>query len=758
MGLGRMNEAEFSMKLSMPISDSPAPRFLDALRCRWFLPLALAWAVTGRVPTYDASAGPSLVAPGEHVADRRLDPPKDLDGYFPFTPPESAAEWTQKSARVRQQILTTLGLWPMPTRTPLNPVIHGRVDREEYTVEKVFFESMPGFYVTGNLYRPKGRTGKNPAVLFPHGHWQDGRFYDNPKVRQEIANGEERFEQGGRSLLQALCVQLARMGCVVFHYDMLGYADSQQISMGIAHGFARQRPEMNTAENWGLFSPAAESHFQSVMGLQTVNCVRALDFIESLPDVDPSRIGVTGASGGGTQTFILGAIDPRPAVAFPAVMVGTAMQGGCSCENACGLRVDTGNVEFAALFAPKPLGMTGANDWTREMATKGYPELRQLYGLLGKPDAVAFKAFNHFGHNYNAPSRCVMYSWMNKHLKLGWDEPVIEKDYQLLTTREMSVWDAAHPQPEGGPAFEKKLLRWWKEDADTQLAKAAADPAQFREVYGKGVESVIGRRVPAAGDVSYEQTYKEDAGSYWALGGILKESRRQESTPIVFYYPKEWKGRVVIWVHPQGKAGLCDPSSGNQFKPNAELLGLLSEGAAVATLDLVHQGDLSLDGRPLELTPKVKNSRELAAYTLCYNSSVFASRVHDLLRVVSFVKHHERAPRSIEMVGLGGAGHWVAAARAISGDLISKTVVDSQGFRFGQVNNIRHPDLLPGGAKYGDLPGMLALGAPGKLLVAGEPESSLSFVRGVYQRAGNADALTSVAQLDFKKAMEWLSH
>src|SRR5436853_101375 len=146
------------------------------------------------------------------------------------------------------------------------------------------------------------------------------------------------------------CVQLARMGCVAFFYDMIGYADSQQISQQIAHGFAKQRPEMNAAENWGLFSPQAETHLQSVMGLQTWDSIRALDFLASLPDVDPERIGVTGASGGGTQTFILCALDPRPAVAFPAVMVSTAMQGGCTCENASLLRVDTGNIEIQGLI------------------------------------------------------------------------------------------------------------------------------------------------------------------------------------------------------------------------------------------------------------------------------------------------------------------------------------------------------------------------------------------------------------------------
>ena len=80
-------------------------------------------------------------------------------------------------------------------------------------------------------------------------------------------------------------------------------------------------------------------------------------------------------------------------------MVSTAMQGGCTCENACGLRIETGNVEFAALFAPKPLGMTAADDWTKEMATKGFPELKQHYGLFGAPDRVMSKAAVHFGHN-----------------------------------------------------------------------------------------------------------------------------------------------------------------------------------------------------------------------------------------------------------------------------------------------------------------------------------------------------------------------
>src|SRR5579864_7599350 len=297
----------------------------------------------------------------------------------------------------------------MPEKIPLRPVIHGKIDRDDYTIEKVYFASYPGHYVSGNLYRPKQKNGKRPGVLCPHGHWQEGRFYDagDKAAQAQMDQGAEKTTEGAHFPLQARCAQLARMGCVVFHYDMVGYADSQQIT-----------------HREGFTDAQAELRLQSFMGLQTYNSIRALDFLLSLPDVDPKRVGVTGASGGGTQTFLLCAVDNRPTVAFPAVMVSTAMQGGCVCENCSYLRRGTGNIELAALFAPKPLAMSGADDWTIDIETKGLPELQALYRLLGAPDNVMAKAFLQFGHNYNQVSREVMYNFFNKHLQLGLKEPV----------------------------------------------------------------------------------------------------------------------------------------------------------------------------------------------------------------------------------------------------------------------------------------------------------------------------------------------
>jgi hypothetical protein len=116
---------------------------------------------------------------------------------------------------VRRQILVAEGLWPMPTKTPLNAVIHGRIERPEYTVEKVFFESAPGFFVTGNLYRPKAAKGKVPGVLFAHGHWANARLSESgdAEIFREIADGQERFEEGAGAAASSRCAQLARMGC-----------------------------------------------------------------------------------------------------------------------------------------------------------------------------------------------------------------------------------------------------------------------------------------------------------------------------------------------------------------------------------------------------------------------------------------------------------------------------------------------------------------------------------------------------------------
>jgi dienelactone hydrolase len=729
------------------------------------LPLTLLSTVLAVVSLAAAEAtseGPPRVLPkGQLPNDQRLLRLKDLQGYFPFKPCETQEEWAVRAARVRRELAVALGLWPMPEKTPLNAVIHGRIEQPDYTVEKVYFESLPGFFVTGNLYRPKGKSGRLPAVLSPHGHWKNGRFTETSpdELSKQIARGEERFLDGGRSPLQSRCVQLARMGCVVFHFDLIGYADSVQIPERLAHGFAKQRPEMNAANNWGLFSPQAEARLQTVMGLQTWNSIRALDFLSSLPDVDPGRIAVTGASGGGTQTFILCALDERPSVAFPAVMVSTAMQGGCTCENACLLRVDTGNVEIAALFAPKPLGMTAANDWTKEMPTKGFPDLQQHFAMLGAPTNVMLKPLLQFGHNYNYVSRAAMYAWLNQHLKLGLPEPVVEEDYHFLTPQELSVWDDQHPKPEGGPEFERKLLRWITERDQKQLAQCQDSLEHFRDVYGGALDVMIGRNLSTAGAVSLTLTREQDCGDHWEKAGLLRNATYGEELPLIVLEPKHAHPHAVIWADGQGKSGLYAPSDNGQVLPSPAIQKLLRRGVTVIGADLLFQGEFLADDQPVTRTRKVSNPREAAAYTFGYNSTLFAQRVHDLLSVIQYTRNQLHGLELLDLVGQNGAGPWAAAARAQAGGAIRCLALVTRGFRFAKVADIQDVNFLPGGAKYGDVPGMLALGAPGKLWLAGEGAQTPVLLKQMY-RAARAQKKLTLAQpapdREAEEAVRWL--
>ncbi|MDB6041376.1 MAG: hypothetical protein JWM99_5217, partial [Verrucomicrobiales bacterium] len=648
-----------------------------------------------------AAEVPRAYAAGILPNDVRLGPLKDLDGYFPFQPPATREEWDRRAAEVRARTLVALGLSPLPPRTPLNPVIHGLVERDDYTVEKVYFESWPGFFVTGNLYRPKGAAAKgtkHAAILSPHGHWANGRFYDNEKgIKQEIASGAERFEDSGRSPLQARCVQLARMGCVVFHYDMLGNADSQQLSADLVHGFSKQRPEMNATTNWGLYSPQAEAHLQSIMGLQTWNSIRALDFITSLSDVDPSRIGVTGASGGGTQTFVLCAIDPRPAVEFPAVMVSTAMQGGCTCENASLLRINSGNVEFAALFAPKPLGMTAADDWTKEMPSKGFPELQRHFRMMGAPENVQLTPLLHFGHNYNYVSRAAMYGWMNRHLKLGADASLVEHDFKRLTIPEMSVWDDAHPRPENGPEFERKLLRTMWEAEQKEIEESALKSGGPSALQKEGNRILIGRTLDRAGDVRWKMATKEDRGNFLEMAGTLRNTTYNEELPVIFLYPKKSKDRAAVWLGSHGKSSLYNADGAVR----GEVKRLLDAGVTVTGVDLIYQGEFTADGKPVTATRTVKNPRESGAYTFGYNDSLLAQRAHDVLTVIAYMKHHEDRPKTVALIALDPEVTPVAAAAcAVSNGAIHNAVVNTGGFRFGKLLDLHDVNFLPGGAKY----------------------------------------------------------
>ena len=664
--------------------------------------------------------GPQGLAP-DIAADRRFDPPRTLRGTFTFSPPASSESWATRARLVRRQVQVSLGLWPLPDATPLNAVVHGRVTRDGYTVDKVFFESVPGHFVTGSLYRPSGRTGRLPAVLLPHGHWSGGRFNEASveDVRKAIVAGAERFEAGGRYPLQAAAVQLARMGVISLLFDLEGYADSVQIPIQVAHGEPDGRPADSPAAPGLFFAADTESRLESIMGLQSWNARRALDFLASLPDVDPARLAVSGASGGGTQTFILGALDDRPVTLFPMVMVGTGMQGGCTCENADYLRIGVNNVDIAALAAPKPMGMTSADDWTKTMPETGFPGLKQLWTLLKAPDDVQMFPFPQFPHNYNYVSRSAMYAWMNQRLHLGLPEPVVEEDYVPLTRAEASVWDAAHPPPAHGEAEERRVTGWWTAQGERQLADLrphdTASLARYRDVAGSAWTVMLGRDVPETADVVAQATSTTRPDRVVVSRGLLRQTRYGEVTPFVLLTPASASGALVVWVDPAGTAAVA----GADGTPTAAVSSLLAHGRAVMGLDVFGTGAFVAPGSAAMTRNSLVKGPLIGPYTFGYNSPLIIQRVHDVLAALRYAR--SIATGRVALVGLGpDAGVWTVMARAAAPSLADDVAADTGGFRFTSITSIDDARFLPGVVKYGDVPGIVALGAPGSLWLAGE--------------------------------------
>lgn len=532
--------------------------------------------------------------------------------------------WETRKSLLRRQILSAAGLLPMPERTALKPRIVRTLDRDGYSIETLLIETLPGYYLGGNLYRPSAPKGKLPAVLSPHGHWKHGRV-------------EHRKDYS----VPALGVNLARQGYVVFAYDMVGYNDTRQTP----HEFGGWRERL-----WS-FNP---------MGLQLWNSIRSLDFLESLDYVDPERIAVTGASGGATQTFLLAAVDGRVRAGAPVNMISATMQGGDPCEEAPNLRLDTSNVEIAALMAPRPmLVVSCTRDWTRRTPNVEFPAIQRIYEMYGKPDSVRNVHLD-ARHNYNGDSREAVYAFLARHLSPGLG-PADLKDLEIQPERDA---DLLAFRPPDALSYEQ-LFEQWRETARVQTSRTQ-DLTALRERF----TAALGAEWP-------EHVSSDVRGDEVVLARPLSGDRLRG-----LWFPG--KGDPVLAVDPGGAEAAVEHPS---------IQKLIRGGHAVLAIDAFQTG-----------TARARRNRS-RKYFLSYNQTDDANRVQDVLTALAFLKTQSRGmPR---VIGFEKAAIWSLFAAAVAPVEVRLTA-DLKDFH-GEDEDFRHRFFVPGIQRAGGLEAALKL-------------------------------------------------
>ena len=513
------------------------------------------------------------------------------DTHFKLRTYASRAEWEARKWQLRKQILSAAGLLPMPSRKALNPRIIDREDHAGYTIENLLIETFPGYYLGATLYRPTG-SSRYPAVLLPHGHWKKGRLENRPSYS-----------------VPALGINLALQGYVALAYDMSGYNDTRQTP----HNFGGWREQL-----WS-FNP---------LGLQLWNSIRAVDYLTTRGDVDTKRIGITGASGGGTQTFLLTAVDQRVRFASPVDMVSAHMQGGDPCEEAPNLRLNgANNVEFAAMAAPRPmLLVSSTHDWTRNTPGEEFPAIRSIYELYGAK-AIA-NAHIDAEHNYNRASRSAVYNFFQRFVQLD----------EGTRSRAADVVDKDIVEPE-----------YFLELANYLPRVSAPGALTYDQIFDQWIANARSQTNETRDLDQLRERLRFSLGAEWP-GRV--ENLTQSSNVLLTRpgmgdrIPGRWisgSGNPVVIVHPDG--------SGAALK-HPEVKKLIEAGRTLLLIDAFQTGAAR--------APRDYGGK----WFLSYNQTDDANRVQDVLTALSYARLC--TGRKASLVALDGAGVWGVFAAAVA--------------------------------------------------------------------------------------------
>ena len=308
------------------------------------------------------------------------------------------AAWEARKDTLRKEVRARLGIDKLLAVCSKDAPEYGKIRKfDGYTVQNFRLKTANGHTVCGSIYAPKGK-GRHPLIICPNGHFSNGRY--GTVQQQRLAT-------------------LARMGAICVDYDLWGWGESADEVGSKAH----QTPEAHV--------------------MQALNGIRILDWMIQRKDVDKTRVGVNGGSGGGTQSVLLSVLDDRYTACCPVVSVSSWFDGGCPCESGMPIQLAGGgtcNAELAAMFAPKPMMLVSdGGDWTSTTPELEYPYIKRIYGFYGAADMVMNVHLPKERHDFGPNKRNAVYKFFIETFKLDAskldeDKVVIEEENALRFT------------------------------------------------------------------------------------------------------------------------------------------------------------------------------------------------------------------------------------------------------------------------------------------------------------------------------------
>jgi cephalosporin-C deacetylase-like acetyl esterase len=648
----------------------------------------VALPIGGALPAVGAE--PDKPLPGDAMIERYLQKETERLGQRFLDGAKTREEWEARKPRLRREYFEMLGLWPLPEKTPLCATTTGTVERGDVVIEKLHFQSRPGLYVTGNLYRPKKSSGKLPAILYVCGHSGRGR-------------------DGNKTAFQDHGMWFANNGYICLIIDTLQLGEIA----GKHHG------TYNLGRWWWQargYTPA---------GIECWNGVRAIDYLVSRPDVDADRLGVTGISGGGAATVWISAADERVKVAVPvsgmsdleSYVSHKVINGHCDCM----FLVNTYQWEWttiAALIAPRPMLFANSDndsifpmDGNRRIIAR----LRQAYKMYDKPELVD-DYVSKGGHDYRPDLRIAVFKWINKDLKHETGE-VKDADFKPLEGKELRVFPEDKDIPKD--ALNGKIDETFVPKAQVKLPKEG-EFAEWKQGLLKQIHAhsfrAFPERIPRAeeGDavlgnptVLHGPVMTTEPGIEVQLSFPLQKARERPKTGVLIVLTEddEARQRIPKW---------------------AKALPHIPEDAEVR---LVAPRGIDRSRWTHKSPPNyVERAHALLGRT------VDEGRVWDIAATVRFLGDQADGKQAWTVIGRGQAGVLAAYAALFEPSIKEVIIVDPP-------TSHRDGPIFLNVQRVLDIPDALGLLAPRQLTLINAKDKVFDRTAEIYRLAGAADRL-----------------